>query len=173
MTTLDVVMAEATNLLDHEVQEHFSNKFRMLGSGMYSRCVEFKDDVSGTRYCMKLGGYNMEDEGGELWLDFCLDNQHLQAVPTIYYHRRIDTGCYLVIMEKLYGAEDNDDYAEYATLIEADDRYHDNLPRYLKDFLNAFEDVRELGYMDMHNQNYMERGDDTMVIIDPFSQRIQ
>jgi len=167
MHTLNTLIDEVQNLHGDRVHETYFN-LRELGSGFYSTCREFEDCMSGTLYCIKLGGFFHEDVGGELWLDFCLQNQHLAAVPTIYYHRKLEAGYYIVIMEQLASAYHNNEVHDYVDYITGEDR-DIRVPEYIQEFTEAFDDVRDLGMMDLHNENYMLRGE-TMVIIDPFSQ---
>jgi len=161
----DVLITEIKNLLDDYVHTRYEDE-EYLGQGMFSRCVE----VAG--YCIKLGGYRLADAGGELWARWCMDNQHLACVPKILYARFFEDSKYVLVMEELASpvryATEFSTYADYIEEGEAPAEPH--VPAYIHEFIEAFNDIRCEGYMDLHSGNYMLREDEgVMVIIDPFS----
>ena len=161
----NVLIPEIDNLLDDYIHSRYEDE-NCLGEGMYSLCVE----VAG--YCVKLGGYCNTDAGGEVWAKWCIDNQHLACVPKILYSRFFGDHQYILVMEILSSVEPHStEFSRYAEYIEDDEvPYNATVPAYIQEFIEAFADIREEGYLDLHSGNYMLREEDgVMVIIDPFS----
>ena len=126
----------------------------------------------GERCAVKIGGVRCMDDGGQLYTEWCLDHQHLTAVPKILHYKEFYAGLYIVIMELLDDHDYSTEFDTWATYIEnyEDSPFSPVVPGYITEFCEDFKEVRAIAQMDMHAGNYMLRestGD--MVVIDPFS----
>jgi hypothetical protein len=144
-----------------------------LASGAYSQAfaLDLGEDEPAI-YAVKLGGYVQPDSGGQLYAEWCLDHQHLTAVPKILYYKEFYAGLYIIIMELLDDHDCSTEFDAWATYIEnyEDSPFSPVVPGYITEFCEDFKEVRAIAQMDLHAGNYMLReytGD--MVVIDPFS----
>lgn len=153
-----------------QLMEWIADRYHTIGKGYYSRVVR----AGG--YAVKLGGYEgglheFGDIGGLIYAKWCLNHQHLKAVPRILYFEELGDDMYISVMEILKPLNDrsNHIFHKHASVIAGWDNQGSTTPKYILDFMEEFEEIAGVAYIDMHDQNYMQHPRGHMVIIDPFS----
>ena len=178
------VSPEVQDLLDlavdvYERRAAVPSTWTQLGAGHFSRVY------TDGKYAIKLGGIKDGSDSGGIYARWCQENQHLELVPKIHaaeYDLSEDGTGYVVIMDVLQGYDnvDEETYERARATAECIERNrydedevfdeYDSAPfPSVAEFLHAFQEIRDCGGLDLHNENYMFTADGVMQITDPMS----